>query len=65
MNSYNYDFVNLMFFEEEMKKFWNLIGDLEKKKYIYVFENVFIYINIMYCNMIRRVKKLEFGEREG
>lgn len=46
MNSYNYDFVNLMFFEEEMKKFWNLIGDLEKK-YIYMYLKIFLFILIL------------------
>lgn len=46
MNSYNYDFVNLMFFEEEMKKFWNLIGDLEKKN-IYMYLKIFLFIIIL------------------
>lgn len=64
MNSHNYDSVNLMSFEEEMKKFRNSIGDSEKK-YTYVFENFLIYINITYCNTIRGIKKSEFGEREG
>lgn len=64
MNSHNYDSVNLMSFEEEMKKIRNLIGDSEKKN-THVFENFLIYINITYCNTIRRVKKSEFGEREG
>lgn len=65
INSHNYDSVNSMSFEEEMKKFRNSIGDSEKKKYTYVFENFLIYINITYCNTIRRVKKSEFGKREG
>lgn len=66
MNSHNYDSVNLMSFEEEMKKFRNSIGDSEKKNiHNYVFENFLIYINITYCNTIRGIKKSEFGEREG
>lgn len=65
MNSHNYDSVNSMSFEEEMKKFRNSIGDSEKKNthmYLKIFS---FFINITYCNTIRGIKKSEFGEREG
>lgn len=45
MNSHNYDSVNLMSFEEEMKKIRNLIGDSEKKNthmYLKIFSSILI-----------------------
>lgn len=57
MNSHNYDSVNLMSFEEEMKKFRNSIGDSEKKN----IHNFIMYLKIFSFILILRIA-IRLGE---
>lgn len=53
MNSYNYDCVNAMSFEEERKKpVRNSIGDAEKKN-THMYLKLFLLILLMLCIAIR------------
>lgn len=54
MNSHNYDSVNSMSFEEEMKKFRNSIDDSEKK-------NTHMYLKIFSFILILRIA-IRLGE---